>query len=193
MNIDGLGVNDRIVRMLTFLKGGGVGSGSFSFPDPIILTFADHPLGPLETVPKSPQPPPHTSDLSHTPLESVKDGGLHYIVPGRKFMEAFLLDLRVVFPLSIVILLLVIKSHATSSLMHIPCNPTCNLQNPVHFKTVPHTLFHLTSVIISGSGLYNNERLRKWDPESFQVGACRDPMLASYLSPLGIRFLLYES
>lgn len=29
---------------------------------------------------------PNAARLFHVPLQSVKDGGLHYIIPGRKFM-----------------------------------------------------------------------------------------------------------
>ena len=30
--------------------------------------------------------PPNAARLPHVPLQSVKDGGLHYVIPGRKLM-----------------------------------------------------------------------------------------------------------
>lgn len=104
----GLGINDKIARILRVLKrregleASHSKTTSFSLLH-IILWISD------KLTLSYPQPPPNTNDFSHTPLQSVKDGGLHYIIPGRKFVEAFLLDLCVIFSLSVIILLLVIK------------------------------------------------------------------------------------
>lgn len=67
--------------------------------------------------------PPGTNDLSHVPLQGVKDGGFHYVVPGRKLMQAFLLDLSVIFSLSIILLLLLVVNAMSQAVLSVIQTP----------------------------------------------------------------------
>lgn len=101
-------VRRETVRLLKFLSGRDPRSLPFQYH--LILTLTYHLLGLLQNfLSIIPQPPLHINNLPHIPLQSIKDGGLHYIVPSRKFMEAFLLDFCIIFSLSIIILLLLVK------------------------------------------------------------------------------------
>lgn len=149
------------------------------------------------TLPKFSHPPPSTNSR-HVPLQRVKDGGLHYVVPGGELVEAFLLHLGVVFSLSVVVLLLVGKAAAT--LVSQQCK--CRILSPsicvtLSLSTVLH-IRYLTwlSCACHEVGRTSNEGLRKWEPESHRVGLCRDSTLravyrghVSYLISLGTRFL----
>lgn len=96
-------------RLLRFLQCG-------AFRCNITLFFLLHILFWVSchtTLPKFSHPPPSTNSPCHVPLQRVKDGGFHYVVPGGELVEAFLLHLGVVFSLSVVVLLLVGKAAAT--------------------------------------------------------------------------------
>lgn len=67
--------------------------------------------------------PPSTNDLSYVPLQGVKDGGFHYVVPGRKLMQAFLLDLSVIFSLSIILLLLLVVNAVSQTVFSVTQTP----------------------------------------------------------------------
>lgn len=80
-----MGINDKIARILRCLK---VGAELEAFHSKTTLFSLLHFILWIsdELSLSYPQPPPNTNDLSHTPLQSVEDGGLHYIISGRKFM-----------------------------------------------------------------------------------------------------------
>lgn len=69
-------------------------------------------------------PCPGCAHCSHTPLQSVEDGGLHDVVPGGKLMQALLLHLGVVLSFSGIIFLMLGKARAQRGSFNIemPCS-----------------------------------------------------------------------